>query len=338
MSEKRVRIIDIANDLGVSTATVSNVIHGKTKKISDETVKRVQRAIEEKKYIPSMAGILLSRNSSKIIGVVINNHIKYEGRTLQDPFISSAVSYLSEVFEEKGYFMMIKCTTNIQDIITFASMWNMEGLVIIGFCKQDYENLRNNMHIPFVVYDGFCENTERYSNISLDDFDGGYQMGKYLITNGHKKIMYAADNNICMDLERFNGLKKAMDEVDIIATDSMYYILPQRIEERFEYYKKHLKDFLEYSAIFAASDYYAIELINFFEDNNISVPKDISVAGFDDIPNGTIVRPKLTTIHQDIRKRAEIAVDCLLDVISGMECKNIILPVSLIERQSVRRI
>lgn len=338
MSEKRVRIIDIANDLGVSTATVSNVIHGKTKKISDETVKRVQRAIEEKKYIPSMAGILLSRNSSKIIGVVINNHIKYEGRTLQDPFISSAVSYLSEVFEEKGYFMMIKCTTNIQDIITFASMWNMEGLVIIGFCKQDYENLRNNMHIPFVVYDGFCENTERYSNISLDDFDGGYQMGKYLITNGHKKIMYAADNNICMDLVRFNGLKKAMDEADIIVTDNMYYILPQSIEERFEYYKKHLKDFLEYSAIFAASDYYAIELMNFLEDNDISVPKDISVAGFDDIPNGTIVRPKLTTIHQDIRKRAELAVDCLLDVISGMECKNIILPVSLIERQSVRRI
>lgn len=332
------RIIDIANDLGVSTATVSNVIHGKTKKISDETVKRVQRAIEEKKYIPSMAGILLSRNSSKIIGVVINNHIKYEGRTLQDPFISSAVSYLSEVFEEKGYFMMIKCTTNIQDIITFASMWNMEGLVIIGFCKQDYENLRNNMHIPFVVYDGFCENTERYSNISLDDFDGGYQMGKYLITNGHKKIMYAADNNICMDLVRFNGLKKAMDEADIIVTDNMYYILPQSIEERFEYYKKHLKDFLEYSAIFAASDYYAIELMNFLEDNDISVPKDISVAGFDDIPNGTIVRPKLTTIHQDIRKRAELAVDCLLDVISGMECKNIILPVSLIERQSVRRI
>ena len=332
------RIMDIANDLGVSTATVSNVIHGKTKKISDETVKRVQRALEEKKYIPSMAGILLSRNSSKIIGVVINNHVKYEGKTLQDPFISNAVSYLAEVFDKKGYFMMIKCTTNIQDIITFASMWNMEGLVIIGFCKQDYENLRNNMHIPFVVYDGFCETTERYSNISLDDFDGGYQMGKYLITNGHKKIMYVADNNICMDLERFNGLKKAMNEAEIIAKDSMYYILPQSIEERLEYYKKHLKDFLLYSAIFAASDYYAIELINFLEDNNISVPKDISVAGFDDIPNGTIVRPKLTTIHQDIRKRAELAVECLLDVISGKECRNIILPVSLIERQSVGRI
>lgn len=58
MSESRIRIIDIAEELGLSTATVFNVIHGKTKKISDETVKRVWELLEEKQYIPSMAGIL----------------------------------------------------------------------------------------------------------------------------------------------------------------------------------------------------------------------------------------------------------------------------------------
>lgn len=57
MEQGRVRIADIAEKLGVSTTTVSNVIHGKTKKISDETVKRVQALLEEKKYIPNMAGI-----------------------------------------------------------------------------------------------------------------------------------------------------------------------------------------------------------------------------------------------------------------------------------------
>ncbi len=60
MEEGRVRIVDIAEELGVSTATVSNVIHGKTKKISDETVKRIQELLEKRQYIPSMAGILLS--------------------------------------------------------------------------------------------------------------------------------------------------------------------------------------------------------------------------------------------------------------------------------------
>ena len=92
---QRVRIVDIAEKLGLSTATVSNVIHGKTKKISDETVKRVQELIEERGYIPSMAGILLAQNSSGIIGVVVNDHQKYEGKVLEDAFIAAAVNALS---------------------------------------------------------------------------------------------------------------------------------------------------------------------------------------------------------------------------------------------------
>ena len=80
----RVRIVDIAEELGLSTATVSNVIHGKTKKISDETVKRVQELLEERQYIPSMAGILLAQNDSRIIGIVVNDHEKYEGHVLED--------------------------------------------------------------------------------------------------------------------------------------------------------------------------------------------------------------------------------------------------------------
>ena len=68
----------------MSTATVSNVIHGKTNKVSDETVQRVMALLEQRQYIPSMAGILLARNSSGIIGVFVHDHEKYEGRTLSD--------------------------------------------------------------------------------------------------------------------------------------------------------------------------------------------------------------------------------------------------------------
>ena len=95
MESRKIRIVDIAEELGVSTATVSNVIHGKTNKVSDETVKRVQQLLEKRQYIPSMAGILLAQNDSKIIGVVINDHKKYEGRTLEDQFISASVNALS---------------------------------------------------------------------------------------------------------------------------------------------------------------------------------------------------------------------------------------------------
>lgn len=89
--QERVRICDIAEELGLSTATVSNVIHGKTNKDSDETVQRVTALLEKRRYIPSMAGILLARNSSGIIGVFVNDHPKYEGHTLRDGFLASVL-------------------------------------------------------------------------------------------------------------------------------------------------------------------------------------------------------------------------------------------------------
>lgn len=89
--QERVRICDIAEELGLSTATVSNVIHGKTNKASDETVQRVTALLEKRQYIPSMAGILLARNSSGIIGVFVNDHPKYAGHTLRDGFLASVL-------------------------------------------------------------------------------------------------------------------------------------------------------------------------------------------------------------------------------------------------------
>lgn len=126
--EQRVRIADIAEELGISTATVSNVIHGKTNKISDETVKRVEKLLEEKQYIPSMAGILLSRNNSRIIGVVVNPHEKYEGKVLEDAFISSAINTLLMELEKNDYLMMLKLTTDWNEIMRYASVWNILSL------------------------------------------------------------------------------------------------------------------------------------------------------------------------------------------------------------------
>jgi LacI family transcriptional regulator len=203
METGRVRLVDIADELGLSTATVSNVIHGKTKKISDETVKRVQELLEKRQYIPSMAGILLAQNDSNIIGVVINDHEKYEGHTLEDRFISASVNALAKELEQENKFLMLKVTDKWNEIPKFASMWNMEGMVLIGFCEQDYKKLREQMHIPFVVYDGYMESSGNLVNIEVDHFDGGVQAGRYLKDKGHRKVLCISDNNICMDRERY---------------------------------------------------------------------------------------------------------------------------------------
>ena len=78
MTQNRIRIVDVADALGLSTATVSNVIHGKTEKISDETVKRVQQELERSGYIPNMAGILLARNNFTVVSLGRNEALDHQ--------------------------------------------------------------------------------------------------------------------------------------------------------------------------------------------------------------------------------------------------------------------
>ena len=332
MEEQRVRISDIAQELGLSTATVSNVIHGKTKKISDETVKRVMALLEERQYIPSMAGILLAQNSSKIIGVFVNDHEKYEGHTLDDFFIASSLNHLSTEIEAHGQFMMVKKAKSPEDIIKFASMWNMDGIVVIGFCDQDYMYLRNHMRIPFVVYDGYCEKPERILNITIDNYDGGFQIGTYFREGGHKRALCIADNDICVDMERYQGFR------DGFASGMVEFVMiPMRKEERWEYYRRNLSMFQSITAVFAVSDYYAMDLICFLQEQGIRVPEQISVAGFDDIPMCRMFCPTLTTVKQDGALRAKIAVEKLRELKEGKPIQNEIrLPVSLVVRSSTK--
>ena len=332
MEEQRVRISDIAQELGLSTATVSNVIHGKTKKISDETVKRVMALLEERQYIPSMAGILLAQNSSKIIGVFVNDHEKYEGHTLDDFFIASSLNHLSTEIEAHGQFMMVKKAKSSEDIIKFASMWNMDGIVVIGFCDQDYMYLRNHMRIPFVVYDGYCEKPERILNITIDNYDGGFQIGTYFRERGHKQALCIADNDICVDMERYQGFREGFASGTV-----EFVMIPMRKEERWEYYRRNLSMFQSITAVFAVSDYYAMDLICFLQEQGVRVPEQISVAGFDDIPMCRMFCPTLTTVKQDGALRAKIAVEKLGELKEGKPIQNEIrLPVSLVVRSSTK--
>lgn len=330
-AEDKVRIVDIADELGVSTATVSNVIHGKTKKISAQTVKRVQEKLEERGYIPNMAATLLAQNNSRIIGVVINDHEKYEGRVLTDPFISSAINDLANEIERSEHFMMIKKTSDLMTAIQFASMWNMEGMVILGFCDHEYQALRDRIHIPFVVYDGYFENKGRICNLQLDDWDGGRQVGEYFRRLGHQRVLCVADNQECMDQQRYEGLCAGLG----FQADRM--TVPMQTQARLRFYGEQLPKLRGYSAVFAVSDHYAVDLIGFLQSSGVQVPKDISVVGFDDSELCRQVVPSLTSVRQDYRARAQLAMELLKRMKAQPDYTgDFTIPVQLIERDSSR--
>lgn len=332
--EQRVRIADIAEELGLSTATVSNVIHGKTRKISDETVKRVQELLEERHYIPSMAGILLAQNNSRIIGVVVNNHEKYEGKVLEDGFVSASLNALVFALEEAGYFMMVKATQDWSEVERFASMWNMDGMVLLGFCESDYEKLRAKMHIPFVVYDGYFEENKAICNLTIDNVDGGRQVGAYLRRMGHRRALLLADNEICVDKERMEGFREGFQD-----GQTCFLQIPMNRTARYRFYRENMERIREYTAAFAVSDAYAVEFMYFMQKNGVAVPDEMSVVGFDDNALCETCFPRLTTVGQDAGKRADAAVRALkrLRERSGGAGTEM-LPVHLVLRDSVRGI
>lgn len=339
MEQTRITIKDIAEELGLSTATISNVIHGKTKKISNRTVAKVQKKLEESGYIPNMAAVLLAQNSSKIICVVLSNDLRYENKMIEDPFISSMLNYLSKCISYNGYFMMLKEESDIQEVNKYASMWNMSGLILIGYCNADYVKLRERMRIPFVVIDAYQDNCDHFSDVGIDNIKGGHLAGNYLIQQGHKHIMFLADNDEDCDHDRYLGLVQAMEEHQLSIKASDFKLLSPYKEERMKIYEIIYHDLSDYTAAFVASDMYAIEFMNFLQDKHVSIPHDFSIIGFDNIPLASYVRPKLTTISQNLERRATCAMELLMDLIKGTTIgKQELLPVELIIRESVSSI
>jgi LacI family transcriptional regulator len=205
---------------------------------------------------------------------------------------------------------MLKVTDKWNEIPKFASMWNMEGMVLIGFCEQDYKKLREQMHIPFVVYDGYMESSGNLVNIEVNHFDGGVQAGRYLKDKGHRKVLCISDNNICMDRERYQGLKSVLPDAELM-------LIPMEQEKRTKVYREHLEEIKKYSAVFAVSDYYAMDFIRFLKSVSVSVPEDISVIGFDNVRECEKFVPPLTTIKQDYEERAVLALRMLQQLKAG---------------------
>ncbi len=329
--EEKVRLSDIASELGLSTAAVSYVLHGKTGMVSERTAIRVRRALEERGYLPRAAEVLLAENPAKIVGVIINSHEKYEAHVLEDAFIASALNALSAETARRGLQMMVKTVNDLDEIVSFATMWNLEGMVLIGFCGADYKHLRERVRIPFAVYDACGVMAERVCAVNIDDRHGGFQVGEYFHLCGHSRALCLSDNDTDMDLERWKGFREGF------GCGAEFMMIPLVKEERMVFYREKLPQIRSFTAVFAVSDIYAVDLIHFLQSSGVDIPGEISVAGFDDTPLCGMVYPSLTSVRQDTGERAKTALDAIAKIRAGEIVEPIItLSTSLVIRDSTK--
>lgn len=333
-----VTIKQMAEMLGTSTTTVSNVIHGKTGEVSPAMVKKVKRLLEEYDYIPNINARNLARNKSGIIGLAMKaSRSKYEN-FIKDPFAGELTGAVEGCIRARGYFTMLYISDDIMEIINSVASWNVDGLILHGMQAEDVMLVKEKFEKPMVFVDCHFEDSPfECVNVGIEDRKGCYEITRYLIGKGHRKIAYLSDNCVGVDRERFKGYQDALREAGILYDESDFILMRPSGEDMSLLLDEVYHRVSDFTAFVCVSDYYAANITNYLKDRGVRIPEELSIVGFDDNIYSRIVRPALTTVHQDVSEKGKIAVEKLLQIIrrEGLGENYIRLPVHVVERESV---
>lgn len=335
-----ITIKEIAAALNMSTTTVSNVIHGKSGEVSEEKRKIIQDYLDKVEYVPNINARNLAQNESKIIGVALKARADKYGNLLKDPFVAELIGAIEQTIKNAGYFMMLYISRDTEKIMRRVSTWNVDGLILFGMIDDDGIRVSQKYKKPIVCIDTYSiEGIKHFTNVGLADEEGVYEMVKYMISCGHKKIAFLSDNSRGVDFAKFSGYKRALDEAGLSYDKDKDFIrirpADDEIKDSIEEICNRTKDF---TAIMCVSDLYAVMLMAAFADKGIKVPEDISIAGFDDNILGMYHRPALTTVHQDVSLKGVTAAKTLLAQLKGEETeRQIILPTRVVIRDTVTK-
>lgn len=320
-----VTIKDIAREAGVSFTTVSNVIHGRYQHVSRATIERVERAMKDLGYVPSMSARGLVSRTSRLIALAYG-HRDLGGRTmLEDAFASTLVGAVEREVRARQYYLMLSAVQNTEDLLQMVSTWNVDGVLAFGLSPKEGKLLRESTDKPLVFVDGvFLPGEEELcANVGLADRAAGAEMTQYLIARGHRRIAFCCGDGAALvrpgaTRERMLGWEAALHQWGIEPTDNWRIVWgPDADPERRKAADFALLERLgDFTALFFENDMLAAHVLNFLLDHGVRVPGNISLVGFDGNDYARLSRPAITTMRQDVRRKGEIAARLLLQYIT----------------------
>lgn len=334
------KIKDIAQKAGVSTATVSNVINGNHHKVSQATIERVQQVIEEMGYNPSATARSLASKESRIIGVVVPNLGKDQAFSINS-YTSQAIAQLEQYVRNKGYYLMIRSVEQCKEIVPIFSAWNVDGVIILGAFHEEVQEIEKLLQVPTVYTDTYATDLS-IANVGIDDYKGGFLMGRYLVGKGHRKIALVTPDVESPGViqERYRGFCAALKSRGVEMPREHIFVAETNTESGSWAGQKIALSDNGFTAVAAMSDMAAIGVMSGLRMCGVRVPEEVSVMGFDNLEAGKYVHPPLTTIAQDIKKKCDTVGDILFDMIKNKKKLAVsrTLDVELVERQSVKNI
>ncbi len=335
-----VTLKDIAAEAGVSITTVSNVVHNRTSRVSPERVAKIWEIIEREQYVPSMTARTLANAESSIIGVITHMTPQNMGSTMSDPFLGSFVEGIESRTRAEGYYLMIRSVENARALDFLSRSWRLSGVILTGMFQDDFFTCTQKLGIPYVLIDSYIDQPDVY-NIGLEDEKGGYMATKHLLENGHRTIAFASPSIRPGGVveKRLDGYCRALAEYGIDFDPTLVFTQEISVEEgrRLGVLLSQKK---EITGIFASADILAAGIMAGLREQGVCVPRDKSIVGFDDNYLSQLTNPTLTTIHQDAEQKGILATNMILSQLRGepIAQRQLILPVRLVERESVRNI
>lgn len=334
-----VRLVDIANKTGFSVSTVSRALHNKSDKykISEETKRRIREAAEELGYRPNILARGLKLKKTHDIGVIVPD--------ISNPFFATLVKNIGEEVQKIGYSLIL-CDSdeNIsieQKAIKLLLEKRVEGLIVasVGVNDSHLKSLEKNK-IPIVIVDR-CFYDLNFDTVGVKNYNGSYLGVQYLIGQGHKRIAFIRGlEGTSTNDERLEGYRQALNKAGIPIRKK--YIVGDDFRSLSGYLQTKILLNLDQppTAIFTAGDLIALGAYQAIKEENLHIPKDISIATFDDPLFAPHLSPPLTAIKQPVYEMGIIAVKLIIDRLhdSNKERKRILLEPQLVVRDSVSRI
>lgn len=325
---QRVKMSDVARTAGVSVATVSKVVNGRYG-VAQATVERVRQVIHQLGYEASLGAQSLRSHRTNVLGILVSEF---------EPFSTELLKGASREVAGTGY-QLLAYSGGDGDGAGIGwerrSLARLSGTLIDGavIVTPTVVETRQGFHV--VAVDPHT-GPSGLPTVDSDNFTGAMLATNYLLSLGHRRIAHLSGRP---DLEsarlREAGFRKAMADAGVPVDERLVRVGGFRVESAAATAAELLALADRPTAVFAGNDLSAISTMDVARSMGLAVPDDLSVIGFDNVPESALVNPPLTTIAQPLQRMGAEAMRLLIDVIGGVERDpHVRLPTELVIRAS----
>ncbi len=327
-----ITIADVAARAGVSKTTVSRVLNGKGE-LDVATAARVRRVIEELGYVPSAPAVGLARGRTQVVGMLVPS--------LTWPWMGEVLQGAVDVVESEGYALLLfTCNRGEESMRQFAtqvSAKSFDGLLVIEpEGTLDYIADLHERGLPVVLIDDRAHQPG-FPSVGTTNRAGGESAARHLLGLGRRRPL------VVTGMARFGCTQERLDGFSTAYTEAGYPVAPGLVVEGdFTFdcgrlaVQRLLTDGVEFDAVFAHNDLSAAGALQAIREAGRTVPEDVAVVGFDDVPIAAHTDPPLTTVHQPLREMGAAAAHLLMSYFEGAALPETptVIPTTLVIRGS----